>query len=586
MFDIRYYQHRLRTMVQSILVAETFAGATGSRLGSNDDGAALTLMSTDMERIKMGIRDLHEIWACIIQVGLAAWMLFQRLGVAFVASIGVVIACSAGLGILVSFTGDSQRAWMSGVQKRVGLTATAIGGMKSLKIAGLSTAVSDYIQQLRVDELAAGARFRKISLIAAIFAWLPQIISPPLTFAVTRHTLDASTMFTSLSFLSLLSSPLSRVFQSIPDLISALACLGRIQAFLESDCHHDFRQNLAEQWRDTEKRHDPESAPHPSDSIAIRNASFGWKQDKAVLQNISTQISRASLTMVIGPVGSGKSTLCKALLGEIPFSDGSVTMHTQLRHVGFCEQTPFLWNGTIRDNIVGYSQFDTRRYTDVIKATALSVDLATLPQGDATNIGSDGVALSGGQKQRVSLARALYLDSDLLVLDDVFSGLDADTEEQVFQNVFGNDGLLRSRKSTVVICTHSVRHLPAADYIIALNDGRIVEQGSFNSLSTRPGYVQRLGFKTGLETTTNAASSPKRKPASTVAKGGTSLPVTQGPEVDAVRPVGDTSVYKHYIKSMGWFVAGCGLFFAALWGLFTNFPTICKISARVLELLG
>lgn len=206
--------------------------------------------------------------------------------------------------------------------------------------------MSDYIQQLRIDELASGARFRKISIVAAIFAWLPQIISPPLTFAVTRHMLDASTMFTSLSFLSLLSSPLSRVFQSIPDLISALACLGRIQGFLEGDSYHDFRQIRAEQAGGTEGQ-DPENGPRPSNSIVIRSASFGWKQHKAVLQNISTQIPRASLTIVIGPVGSGKSTLCKALLCEIPFSNGRVTINMQVKHVGFCEQTPFLWNGTI-----------------------------------------------------------------------------------------------------------------------------------------------------------------------------------------------------------------------------------------------
>ncbi|KAH1782267.1 hypothetical protein KXX36_001503, partial [Aspergillus fumigatus] len=167
--------------------------------------------------------------------------------------------------------------------------------------------------------------------------------------------------------------------------------------------------------------------------------------DKFVLNNINTQIPAASLTMVIGPVSSGKSTFCKALLGEIPFSQGSFVMSTPPRHVGFCEQTAFLWNGTIRENIIGFTPFDRERYDQVIEATSLRFDLATLLQGDQTNIGSDGVALSGGQKQRLSLARALYLPSDFLIPDDVFSGLDADTEEQVFRQVFGPDGLLRRR---------------------------------------------------------------------------------------------------------------------------------------------
>ncbi|KAL4866786.1 hypothetical protein BDV12DRAFT_172450 [Aspergillus spectabilis] len=573
-----YFHHRLRTMVRSILVTETFAAATRARLGAGDDSAALTLMSTDMERIRQGLRSVHETWASMIQAAFAAWMLYQQLSIVFIAPLVVVIVCFAGLGILVNFTGDSQRAWMSGVQKRVGLTATVIASMKPLKISGLADAVAKYVQQLRVDELAAGAQFRKIFLIAAMFAYLPQLISPPLTFAFAQTTLDASTMFTSLSFLALLTNPLSQIFQSVPELISGLACLGRIQAFLESEPRHDFRQILASP-QGTEKVPEQVSS---AESIVIKGASFGWKEGKFVLRNMNSRITAASLTMVVGPVGSGKSTFCKALLGETPFNEGSIVLSTACRHVGFCEQSAFLWNGTVRDNIIGFSPFDGERYAEVIEATALRYDLATLPQGDGTNIGSDGVALSGGQKQRVSLARALYLHSNLLLLDDVFSGLDADTEEQVFRQVFGADGLLRRRESTVILCTHSIKHLPAADHIIALEHGEVVEQGTFESLLASPGYVHRLGvngeeasekpvpalaLKTGV-------SRPKAQLTNTTAIDSSTSSNQLDPAVAASRQVGDTTVYKHYIKSMGWPVAALSLFFAALWGLFTNYPTI------------
>ncbi|RAK74304.1 putative ABC multidrug transporter [Aspergillus fijiensis CBS 313.89] len=576
-----YCHHRLRTMVRSILVTETFRAATRARLGSGDDSAALTLMSTDMERIRMGLRFVHETWASLIQAGIAAWMLYRQLGVVFVAPVGVVIVCFVGLGILINFTGDSQRSWMSGVQKRVGLTATVIASMKPLKISGLAGPVAAYVQQLRVDELAAGARYRRIMIIAAVFAFMPQLISPPLTFAFAQKTLNASTMFTGLSFLTLLTQPLSQLFQSVPELVSGLACLGRIQAFLELEPRRDYRQPMVEaQTRGMEKN---------SNSIVIRDAKFGWKADKFVLNNINTHIPGSALTMVVGPVGSGKSTFCKALLGEMPFSEGSIATQTSPRHVGFCEQTAFLWNGTIRENIIGFTPFDRERYDQVIEATSLRFDLATLSQGDQTNIGSDGVALSGGQKQRLSLARALYLPSDLLVLDDVFSGLDADTEEKVFRQVFGPDGLMRRRGSTVVLCTHSVRHLPTADYIIALGNGSVAEQGTFVDLSTRGGYVQCLevGLKQGgediiagdepspglhPENESQPGADKKLERAITVHSTQSSTPIA--PAAAAARQVGDATVYKLYLKSMGWFVAVCSLFFAALWGLFTNYPTI------------
>lgn len=301
----------------------------------------------------MGLRFMHETWASIIQAGLAAWMLYGQLGVVFVAPVGVVVTCFVGLGILINFTGDSQRSWMCGVQKRVGLTATVIASMKWLKISGLTGPVAEYVQQLRVDELAAGARYRRIMIIAAVFAFMPQLISPPLTFAFAQNPLNASTMFTSLSFLTLLTQPLSQLFQSIPELVSGLACLGRFQAFLELEPRRDYRQPLVEAQSCSMEKSSKQLNLKSTDCVVIRDANFGWKADKFVLNNINTQIPAASLTMVIGPVGSGKSTFCKALLSKIPFSQGSVVMSTPPRHVGFCEKTAFLWNGTIRENIVG-----------------------------------------------------------------------------------------------------------------------------------------------------------------------------------------------------------------------------------------
>ncbi|KAM0254479.1 hypothetical protein ACHAQJ_006761 [Trichoderma viride] len=572
----RYYHHRMRTMLRSILVTETFITATKARIGTGDDSAALTLMSTDIERIRMGFRQLHDIWASVIQVALSAWMLNSQLGVVFVAPIGVVILCFIGLVILMNFIGNAQRAWMALVQKRVGLTATVIASMKNLKISGISSSVSNYVQKLRVEELVAGVRFRKIYIGAALLGFIPLLISPALTFAFTQKRLDASRVFTSLSFLTLLTLPLSQVFQSIPEVISALACIGRIQSFLECETRDDFRQVLADIRRSSEKA-SADIVPSSKSEVVIEDGNFGWEADKFALRDVNIQIPKSSLTLVIGPVGSGKSTLCKALLGEIPFHEGHLTLNTRAPHVGFCDQTAFLSNGSVRDNIVGFSPVNNERYKEVIDATALAFDFATLPQGDQTNIGSDGISLSGGQKQRVSLARALYLQTDLLILDDIFSGLDADTEEQVFRKVFGADGLLTRRRSTVLLCTHSIRHLPSADYVIALEDGTVSEQGTFEELIANQGYLQRLGLTSSSDDdassgiSTSKESEPELKPQVNEKK---TAKVTVTPVADASRQVGDGTVYKHYMKSMGWFLAASALFFASLWGFFLNFSTI------------
>lgn len=286
--------------------------------------------------------------------------------------------------------------------------------------------------------------------------------------------------------------------------------------------------------------------------------------------------SRFSTDIVCGPVGCGKTSLCKALLGEIPFHSGHMHLHTTYRRIGFCDQTPFLSNGTIRHNIIGFSNFDEGRYREVLLATMLDVDLETLPSGETTNVGSNGITLSGGQKQRVSLARALYLQSDLLILDDIFSGLDADTEEQVFQRVFGPDGIARRRHATVILMTHSVKHLPLADHIVALSiEGTVAEQGTFPELMAQNGYITSLGVKSaGSET-----SSEKLGPiADTQGPRGELLRQMRVtsivPDTNKARQTGDRTVYTHYFRSIGWTVTAFLVFWAACFGFFQGFPNI------------
>ncbi|KAJ5611482.1 hypothetical protein N7528_008587 [Penicillium herquei] len=572
----RYYHHRMRTILRSILVTETFTTAMKARIGTSNDGAALTLMSTDIERIRMGFRQLHDIWASIIQVVLCAWMLYRDLGVVFVAPIGLVILCFIGLAILMNFIGAAQRKWMSLVQRRVSLTATVISSMKGLKISGLSSSVGHFLQKLRVEELTAGVRYRKIYIGAALLGFIPLLISPALAFAFTQTRLNSTNVFTSLSFLTLMTQPLSQIFQNIPEVESALACIGRIQAFMEREARDDFRQ-VAGSFGESNQKTPPSSKLLDNAEVVIENGSFGWAHDKFILQDIDAKIPKASLTLVVGPVGSGKSTLCKVLLGEIPFHQGKVTLRTRAPHVGFCDQSAFVLNARIKENIIGFSALDEDRYDEVIKATALIFDFDNLPQGDGTNVGSDGISLSGGQKQRISLARALYLQTNFLVLDDVFSGLDADTEQQVFRQVFGPEGLLRRRQTTVLLCTHSVQHLQAADYVIALEGGRVSEQGTFDSLMSGTGYVNRLELKASTENKkmldrSNVENNPNE--GSSPAGRLTAAKLIIAPNMDPSRQVGDGTVYKEYMKSMGWLLAGSALFSSCLWGFFLNFSTI------------
>ncbi|KAK3685219.1 P-loop containing nucleoside triphosphate hydrolase protein [Podospora appendiculata] len=550
-----YLQERAIYMVRSVLASAVYKKTMEAELSAADDSAALTLMSSDVERILRGWLNIHELWANLIEVALATWLLSRQIGPAFVAPLIIIGICAISSSVSSRYIGTRQKAWMEKIQKRVGLTANVIAQMKHLKISGLAAPVEESVQKMRVDELDTGARFRFLLIVVITFGYLPLYFSPVLTFAFATRTLDVTTIFTSVSYIFLLASPLGTLFQTIPTIIVALTCLGRIQKFLETSSRIDFRQSQqlisssgSSKDSDLQKKDKEGSGP----MLKISEGSYGYESGKMNLRDINLDIPVSRLTIIVGPVASGKSTLCKVLLGETPISHGQIVVDSaSSRRIGFCDQTAFLSNTTIRQNIVGFAPFDRERYNEAIEAAMLQPDLAVLPQGDKTKVGSNGITLSGGQKQRVSIARALYLDCSFLVFDDILSGLDADTEEQVFRRVFSPDGLLRQRQSTVVLCTHSTRHLPAADHIVALGaDGVLVEQGTFRELVANQKYVHSLDIKesddvhseNSVEIMAVSDNAPGLVQVATTAK------FISPDEVETEgRMMGDSGVYRHYV---------------------------------------
>ena len=225
-------------------------------------------------------------------------------------------------------------------------------------------------------------------------------------------------MFTSLSLLTLLTQPLSQAFQRIPQFIAAISCFRRIQKFLETETKSDHRLLInqstiiqVEQGMQADGdsielqtlRSSPKSSNYQTaneDAIIVRSGTFGWSSsDESILSDINFSIKRSSLTMIIGPVACGKSTLLKALLGETPSSEGFV--YVSSTEVAFCDQTPWLINSSVQRNVLGFSNFDGPWYNAVVHACGLEQDLATFPLGDQSLVGSKGITLSGGQKQRL-----------------------------------------------------------------------------------------------------------------------------------------------------------------------------------------
>ncbi|KAI1326562.1 putative ABC multidrug transporter [Xylariaceae sp. FL0255] len=541
-----YLHRRAQYMLRGALVSAIYTKATDAMVAIGDNNASVTLMSIDIERIYQ------------VEVAISSFLLYQHIGPAFVGPLILAILCALALTTPGKQMTKGQRL-MNSVQKRVGLTSSAIGCMKNLKISGLAVAINSAVQTLRVSELSSGKSFRKILVLAALCAWIPFVLGPPLTFAIAQRTLGASGLYTSLSYLTLMLQPLANLGGSFAQCLAALACLGRIQSFLDSTDRNDTRL-----LRSTSQEYSEKSMPNNTKPVSPRRSPTEYAMI-FTLNNINLKIARGTLTIIVGPIASGKSSLCRALLGEMPYSHGRLLVDNQSTRTGYCDQNPFLANGTIRENIVGFSAFDADRYAAVIEAPVLKDKCDNLPHGHDTTVGSNGITLSGGQKQHLSLARTLYLQTDLLIFDDVFSGLDADMEDQVFRRVFGSFGLLRKRGATVVLSTHSIRHLPNADQVVALGqDGEVVEQGTFTDLMALRSYVASLGIKSAAARET---STVKEVPEN-------GIPSVPEEKVSRARQTGDVTVYKTYFKSMGLFLTGLLFFLGLAFGFFSTFSTV------------
>ncbi|KFG82056.1 putative ABC multidrug transporter [Metarhizium anisopliae] len=428
-----YCQYRVLTRFRATLGHIIYDKSL--QLPTVDDGV-LTVMSMDVNRVYGGLHNVHELWANTTEVALAAWLLQRQIGTAFVTPIVIVGIC-IGLTVAVGkFAAKYQGDWSQKTQDRVKLTSSVIAQIKELELSGRGTQIAALMQRLREDELDAGTKFRPLGTVSTCVAFGPMLLAPVITFAFTSigRVLDTSQVYASLSYLTLLSSPLSQLFQTVPSMLASTASFKRIYDFLSKPNRAEYRSTLHSAGE-----------KGPEQVISLRDVSFGWQEDKWSLADLNIAFSDSQLSIVTGPVASGKSMLCMGILGEVPFVQGTVSVRpTCFGQIGFCGQTPFLTNDSIRANIVGPDQrFHEQRYKSVLQATLLDVDIRNMLKHDETLVGSNGINLSGGQKQRVALARALYLDATLYVLDDTLSGLDTQTSnEQVI--VLGRDGKVQS----------------------------------------------------------------------------------------------------------------------------------------------
>uniref|UniRef100_A0A8C2CWN1 ABC-type glutathione-S-conjugate transporter n=1 Tax=Cyprinus carpio TaxID=7962 RepID=A0A8C2CWN1_CYPCA len=441
---------------------------------SSTVGEVVNLMSVDAQRFMDLTTFLNMLWSAPLQIILALFFLWRNLGPSVLAGVAVMVLLIPFNAFIAMKTRTYQVEQMKHKDDRIKLMNEILNGIKVLKLYAWEVSFKEKILQIRQKELTV---LRKTAYLSALstMAWTSAPFMVALTtFAVyvtvdESNVLDAEKAFVSLSLFNILRFPLNMLPQVISSIVQASVSLKRIQDFLSHD------------------ELDPESVDRRNNAseyaVSIVNGTFSWaKQDQATLDNINVMVPQGSLLAVVGHVGCGKTSLVSALLGEMEKQEGQISIRGSVAYV---PQQAWIQNATLRDNILFGRPYVEQKYRCVLEACALTPDLEVLPGGDQTEIGEKGINLSGGQRQRVSLARALYSDADVYLLDDPLSAVDAHVAKHIFDKVIGPEGALKGK--TRILVTHGISFLPQVDNILVMVDGRVSEMGSYQDLLKQNG---------------------------------------------------------------------------------------------------
>ncbi|XP_022432636.1 multidrug resistance-associated protein 4 isoform X3 [Delphinapterus leucas] len=432
-------------------------------MGKTTTGQIVNLLSNDVNRFDQVTIFLHFLWAGPLQAIIVTILLWMEIGISCLAGMAVLIILlplQSCIGKLFSSLRSKTAAF---TDTRIRTMNEVITGIRIIKMYGWEKSFADLITSLRRKEISKILRssyLRGMNLASFFVASKIIVFVTFTTYVTLGNVITASRVFVAVTLYGAVRLTVTLFFPSAVEKVSeAVVSIRRIKNFLLLDEITQCNPQL------------------PSDGkmiVDVQDFTASW--DKAsetpTLQGLSFTVRPGELLAVVGPVGAGKSSLLSAVLGELPPSQGLVSVHGRIAYVS---QQPWVFSGTLRSNILFGKKYEKERYEKVIKACALKKDLQLLEDGDLTVIGDRGTTLSGGQKARVNLARAVYQDADIYLLDDPLSAVDAEVSRHLFELCICQ---ALYQKITILV-THQLQYLKAASQILILKDGEMVQKGTY-----------------------------------------------------------------------------------------------------------
>ncbi|KAJ8613210.1 hypothetical protein MRB53_037076 [Persea americana] len=565
------------------------------------NGRIINLMSVDTYRIDQVSWAFHMIWTSPVAILITLALLLVNLTYSALAGFGLLVCAMPVLATAIKSLFSRRQAINKITDQRVSLTQEILSAVRFVKFFGWEGSFLERLSKIRDREinriqwlLAIRNAITAVAMSMPIFASMLAFITYALSgHDVSSHNGGAATVFSSLALFNSLRLPLNLLPMIIGQAVDALSSVGRIQEFLLAEEANDeavwdnsseaavvmangsftweraankdknkdvvdvhkSKKQVKEDEKEAKKAAKQEkkdlkqakktgtitSSPSDSASTLVEEKPF-------TINDLNFSVARNELVAVIGGVGSGKSSLLAALAGDMRKTGGGITLGSTR---AFCPQYAWIQNATFRENILFGKEYDPKWYNQVVKACALEADIDMLPYGDATEIGERGITVSGGQKQRLNIARAIYFASEIVLMDDPLSAVDAHVGRHIMDQAIC--GLLKNKCR--ILATHQLWVLNRVDRIIWMEAGSIQAIGTYDELmASNPDFVKLVASNAQEEkreeqedAEEDEVEEEKKDMKKKTNKKAAALMQTEERAVKAV----DWGVYKAYVKASG-----------------------------------
>ncbi|KAI9916948.1 hypothetical protein PsorP6_016839 [Peronosclerospora sorghi] len=452
-------------------------------------GEITNLMSIDAQRLQELSTYINSVWFSIFQIVVACFLLWKQIGLATFAGVAVILLMMPITAGISKVMRRMQLKLMEVKDERIKICNEVLAGIKVIKLQAWEHSFTKRVLEYRSEELRnLGKYIYARSGSMTLFSAIPSIVTVAsfYTYIKLGNTLEVGTALTSLALFNILRFPLFMLPQVLNSIVEASVSIERLSSYLQEEEREKvgsgdlksvgFRVSNADfMWDTAPSAKEKEELLEEQSLLQKDSKELGSGNNLSVLKSVSLEARPGELIAVVGQVGAGKSTLLSGILGDARCSRGEVYLRGSVAYVA---QQPFIQNATVRENICFGLPFDEAKYAEALRVSLMQKDLSVLPAGDLTEIGEKGINLSGGQCTRVALARAVYQDADIYLLDDVLSAVDSHVGHDIFKECI--KGFLINK--IVVLVTHSLTFLSEFDKILVLENGTIVEDGTYQDL--------------------------------------------------------------------------------------------------------